>query len=340
LRRFWQNLGGLQAVTLTDARLEGTFQLFIDLIDRSSRNERAYPIHRVAIPLKPKADTVNDPYLEEVMGVKSVEMQPCIVEPGSAVSDTWLRERIGLVGIQRSLVYFVGELRLAPLLADRTPLSLRFLLIPEDMGVQSFDGRRAMADLLGGRPGDGSFNTAFPELASVGRREVLIDERAGELAEENNALKEQREELSGLELLRFDMMNTDVPLPPRPEDRIDLFGAKIQVEDVVLWGGVALLGVQFYFLLHLNGFLEFSEQARRGILRAPWIGVYRGHVARIATLVTTSLIPFFICAYLAYRIIGREREPAFLVVTLLVASSSLVVAVATVRQFRRIWSKT
>ena len=339
LRLFWQNLENLQAVTFTKARLEGEYQLFIDLLDGQS-GTGPVAIHKGDITLQAKPRAAVDDYLAEVLDVAFVAMQPCILEAGAVPGHTRLEELFGRIGVQRAQVYYVGKLDLAPLLADGTPLALRFLLVPERQSVRSYDGRQAMNRWLGGRTGDGSFNTSFPELASIGQREVLITELAKKRAQDDPDWGEKRKRLSGLERLKFDIEHTKVPLPPRPEDRVDLFGAKVQVEDVKLWGGLVLLGVQFYFLLHLVGFIDLLESRRVHEVRAPWIGLYRAPAARAASVVTTSLMPFLICAYLAFLFVERELSLLSILGGVAVTGLSLLVALFTLRAFWRIWSIT
>jgi hypothetical protein len=94
----------------------------------------------------------------------------------------------------------------------------------------------------------------------------------------------------------------------RSGDSLEAFGLKVPAQTTTLWGTALLLGVQFYFLIHL---MELSQKL---LLSDPgwevaWVGVYRGRLARILFRASALLLPVGTVIVLGFKaiLIGESK---------------------------------
>jgi hypothetical protein len=126
-------------------------------------------------------------------------------------------------------------------------------------------------------------------------------------------------------------------LKPKPDETVDVFGAKLNAAEISKWGMVLILGFQFYLLI------LFFELAR--VFRSPgpdllsWSGLFPDWIARSFTLVSCALLPFALLLYLAY--FEFRKWPDTLTIRILYPSFavavSLVLSLCAILKLRKVW---
>jgi hypothetical protein len=83
--------------------------------------------------------------------------------------------------------------------------------------------------------------------------------------------------------------------------KFEVIGIKFPAENTTRWGLVVIIGIQFYFWLHLR---ELASKLRREDpgWQVAWIGVYSSGYAKWATIFSACLLP--VSAALALGIRG------------------------------------
>lgn len=107
--------------------------------------------------------------------------------------------------------------------------------------------------------------------------------------------------VKGFEYTAFsDLRNHLVQQVEKGGEVFEAFGLKIPVQGLAVWGLVVLLGVQFYFYLHLRELHAKIEPDDSG-WDAAWVGMYKSNDARMAFFASVALLPLVASGFLAYR---------------------------------------
>ena len=177
--------------------------------------------------------------------------------------------------------------------------------VPVEVGQATLSLRAALARRHERLWSTGSFANNFPELSVATRDHVGL----------------------GFEETRAQLESESADLA---ED-IVIFGLAIPADVVSRWGGAVVILAQFYYWLHLRGFLRIVRGTAAATL-APWIGVYDDPLARIATAVTSFMVPPVVLGFLVSGEI--LAAPALAVVVAI----SAVLGVVSWRTLRDGWA--
>lgn len=81
----------------------------------------------------------------------------------------------------------------------------------------------------------------------------------------------------------------------RSGDSIQILGIKLQSETISIWGMIALIGLQLYFILHFR--VLFSIGLTLDDEKFPWIGLFTDQSSRYIFIATASLLPASVAVY-------------------------------------------
>jgi len=79
-------------------------------------------------------------------------------------------------------------------------------------------------------------------------------------------------------------------MQPHAEQQVEVIGLKIPTENLIQWGSLLLIGVQFYFWLHLGELRRRLSSNSIGT-EVAWIGLYRSWFAFGAVVLTIFVLP-------------------------------------------------
>ena len=91
----------------------------------------------------------------------------------------------------------------------------------------------------------------------------------------------------------------------RSGDSFEVLGAKFAGPTLRKWGGMVLLGIQLYLLLHLRILVQRLKRSSE-ILFVPWIGVYKDTLSQITFAGTAVIAPVLISAGLTAGILRHS----------------------------------
>lgn len=124
-------------------------------------------------------------------------------------------------------------------------------------------------------------------------------------------------------------------------ERFEFFGTKIPTSALTKWGLVILLGVQFYFYMHLNTLVERIKR-RDSSLDIAWIGLYKNVFAKISVIVSGALFPLFTAYYVCLKATDYKLEIHFnwLSVGLITGMlMSFILSISIAKKFIALWTK-
>jgi len=127
----------------------------------------------------------------------------------------------------------------------------------------------------------------------------LIIKVAGRFQDSFPAIHELNIKNPGLRLNEFEEM-VQATSKYRSEGTLDLFGViHLQGNELKTIGGIAILIVQLYFLLH---FLEFSRQDANELkrIRFPWLALYRSWLNGFFFIISVCFVPILPAIYELY----------------------------------------
>lgn len=128
----------------------------------------------------------------------------------------------------------------------------------------------------------------------------------------------------------------DMLLSPifRGEQQLEIFAVKIPQWVATIVGGITLLGIQIYFLLHVSEFVRRTGQ----ILNCwfPWIALYSSTPAHIMTFFTITLLPVATSIMLLVELIERDHWSIQVgyIFQILLTVVSMTIAIVTSRKIR------
>jgi hypothetical protein len=131
----------------------------------------------------------------------------------------------------------------------------------------------------------GQFQDSFPELdkATKGRQSLSVTDLAKQL-EDDLFQARQRNEGKG-----------------EQGERFEAFGLKIQPRILTSAGGVLILLMQLYLMLHIYILSQHISTLHTKPVDAAWIGLYASTLAKISTFVTICLFPLVAIGVLGWR---------------------------------------
>jgi hypothetical protein len=86
----------------------------------------------------------------------------------------------------------------------------------------------------------------------------------------------------------------------RSGDRVEFLGLKFPERVISTWGAAIIVGIQFYFWLHLRTLYSRITPTDHG-LNLAWIGLYPNVLARIISLASACALPFGVTFYLVVQ---------------------------------------
>jgi hypothetical protein len=161
----------------------------------------------------------------------------------------------------------------------------------------------------------GDFVHSFPELARSGK-----DYRGQSLVE------------AALNIAKDD---------ERAGEKFEAFGLKVPAVIVHQAGGILVLMVQFYLMLHF-WILSKQHEFKPDILEAAWIGTYDNILARICTVTTVSVLPLTTIVMLSWNglvSVGRDWRDWHLYSSILSVAICALLGLFLILSARRIWTR-
>jgi len=76
--------------------------------------------------------------------------------------------------------------------------------------------------------------------------------------------------------------------------QVAVVGVKLPLSTLNKWGQLILLGMQLYFFLHLQHFSRTTKGKDNTLLSFPWIGLYRGALAKFVLIMTGMVLPVWV----------------------------------------------
>ena len=105
----------------------------------------------------------------------------------------------------------------------------------------------------------------------------------------------------GLEALPLDGLATLLRAEQKKlEEQVQIFGASLPASSLSSWGGLIIVCVQLYLLLHMRVLSIRMSRDDPG-WDTPWIGLYRGFLSRSATLFSVAIVPVLTLVFIASR---------------------------------------
>ena len=75
------------------------------------------------------------------------------------------------------------------------------------------------------------------------------------------------------------------------DQRLEVFGVKIDLQQLKIWGLMLFSIVFFYFYIHLNKFSDDFSKYKEGRFNFPWIVIYSDIASKIASFITVVVVP-------------------------------------------------
>lgn len=118
---------------------------------------------------------------------------------------------------------------------------------------------------------------------------------------------------------------------------LQLFGFSLPTLFVTRWGMFIILGIQFYFMLHLLTFSRIDTQNEQTWV-IPWIALYTDRQSRLTFLTTAFLLPVITCGILVFDGIIETKKYWNLVYFIPGLGVSILLALVSSRYIRNIWN--
>ncbi len=194
------------------------------------------------------------------------------------------------------------------LLSENTVMNS--VILPATLEQDHFRGQEVMKHSFGVDWHEGPFSRSFAELDSITKNfQDLPFERL------------------------FPILEGEAS---RSQERLELFGAKLPIQDIGRWGSAILMALQIYLLLHmrtLRARINDTDPANA----FPWIGIYYDPLAKASFIFSAIILPPLVLIILVTGNAYKAPTVLSLSVLTLGAIGSIFVAVLLFRVSIKIW---
>lgn len=119
---------------------------------------------------------------------------------------------------------------------------------------------------------------------------------------------------------------------------IELMGIKLPTTAISLWGIIALIMMQLYFLLHLKEFVRIVDKSKSNF-DLPWIGLYNNKLSRFLIFISVIILPIVV-VFISYLWQNNvDLGDLLFIVSISFLLISFIISVVTYKLFTILWKQ-